>query len=158
MTHRILPKSRTAYRIGDIGGGYPVFSGDGSALFPGRWNKTGEDVIYAGVTYSTALLEKLVRLGQLPANQHYVEITIEAGVSYEVAIDATVPGWYRADQVASREYGSVWFQSRRSAVLFVPSVVAPLDQNVLINPHHADFANIFAGLETPVPWDARLFG
>jgi len=56
-----------------------------------------------------------------------------------------------------RAFGSAWIEETRSAVLFVPSVVAPMERNILINPAHADAARIKPTLEEPVPWDERLF-
>ena len=39
-------------------------------------------MIYASQHYSTAMLEKLVRAsGELPPNQHFIEITIPNGVT-----------------------------------------------------------------------------
>ncbi|MBX4893189.1 hypothetical protein HJA79_26840 [Rhizobium bangladeshense] len=49
-------------------------------------------------------------------------------------------------------------QEKRSAILLVPSVVARVDRNVLINPAHPEFASITASLHEPVFWDRRLFG
>ena len=46
----------------------------------------------------------------------------------------------------------------RSAILIVPSVVAPEEVNVLINPAHPGAAAIKVGREKPVRWDTRLFG
>ena len=44
--------------------------------------------------YSTALLEKLVHANLvMPANQHYIEITIPNGISYEILQTAAHPGW-----------------------------------------------------------------
>jgi RES domain-containing protein len=45
----------------------------------------------------------------------------------------------------------------RSAILLVPSVVARMERNILINPAHPDAAAIRPTLEEPVPWDERLF-
>lgn len=148
----------SAYRIGDVDGVHPVYSGDGSSENPGRWNRQGEDIIYAAKYYSTALLEKLVWTGEMPANQHFVRIDIPAGVTYEVVTKDVLPGWFDEDMAASRSFGSAWFRARRSAVLIVPSVVARIDENVLINPHHEDFPLIEDGLENRVCWDKRLFG
>ena len=46
---------------------------------------------------------------------------------------------------------------QRSAILILPSVVARLDNNIVINPAHPHAAKLRPGLERPVPWDARLF-
>jgi RES domain-containing protein len=146
-----------AYRIGDKDGAYPIWSGEGSRDTPGRWNDPGQPMIYTSEHYSTALLEKLVRTGELPPNQHFIEITIERGVSYEVVNVAAMPHWFAENQSDARAFGSKWFEEIRSAILIAPSVVARVDNNVMINPRHPDFAHVRAGLETPVWWDARLF-
>ena len=154
---RGLDQPMRAFRIGDPQGAYPIYSGEGAAKVEGRWHERGQDVIYCSVHYSTALLEKLAHWnGHLPPNQHYIEITIPAGTSYEVATKDTLPGW--VDASIARAFGSRWFVERRSCILVVPSFVARLETNVLINPNHADGRGITKGLETPVPWDARLFG
>ncbi len=86
-----------------------------------------------------------------------MEIAIPAGVSYEVVAEATVPGWYERGGASARRFGSAWIEEARSAILLVPSVVARVERNVLINPAHPDAAAIRSGLETPVRWDQRLF-
>ena len=109
--------------------------------------------------YSTAMLEKLAHWnGMPPGNQHYIEITIPAGVTYEIATPDHLPDWHRADGNAARAFGHAWYAEGRSAVLLVPSVVARVERNVVINAGHRDFGRIKAGLETPVWWDKRLFG
>ena len=121
---RILPEPLTAYRIGDAEGLYPAHSAEGARRTGGRWSMPGQAVIYASEHYSMALLEKLVRLGELPPRQHSVEITIPAGTSYEVVTEATVPGWYERGGASARVFGSGWLEEGRSAILLVPSVVA----------------------------------
>ena len=156
-TPRRLHSALRAYRIGDPTGNRPVYSGAGSRIFPGRWNERGQAVIYASEHYSTALLEMLARTGEMPPNQHYVEIEVPAGVTYEIVTKDGLPGWCDIDGAAARAFGSAWYRERRSAILIVPSVVARVERNVLINPHHADAGSIDVGLETPVHWDSRLF-
>lgn len=115
-------------------------------------------MIYASERFSTALLEKLVHgSGRLPPNQHYVEITVPAGLSYEVADMAAIPGWDAPVPSSSKTFGEAWQRSGRSLVLLVPSVVARPDINVLINPDHPEFGMIETGLHIPVHWDRRLF-
>ena len=69
-----------------------------------------------------------------------------------------MPGWDTMPATVSKAFGEQWCSERRSAILMVPSVVARLDNNVLINPAHPDFAAIEADLHRPVYWDRRLFG
>lgn len=158
MTPQRLDRTLTAYRIGDPDGLYPIFDATGSTIAPGRWNTPGSPVIYTSEHYSTALLEKLVRgSGQLPPNQHFVTISIPRGVSYEIFSASALPGWDTMPATVSKPYGELWCRERRSAILLVPSVVARLDRNVLINPAHPDFALIETSLHEPVFWDRRLF-
>lgn len=104
------------------------------------------------------MLEKLVCAnGILPPNQHFIEICIPAGISYEVVTSDVLPGWQGRDGNVAREFGHRWAREGRSAVLFVPSVVARMERNILMNTTHAEFCNISAGLETPIWWDERLF-
>ncbi|WP_395023264.1 RES family NAD+ phosphorylase [Dongia sp.] len=58
----------------------------------------------------------------------------------------------------ARAFGSAWCLRRRSLILLVPSVVARVDRNVLINPQHPDFPRAAHGLHQPVWWDERLLG
>lgn len=157
-TPQRLDRVLTAYRIGDPEGAYPIFDAGGSKLYPGRWNTPASPMIYAAEHYSTCLLEKLVHgSGSLPPNQHYVEITIPNGTSYEIVDTAAVPGWDSAAGSASRAHGDGWCREQRSAILIAPSIVARLENNILINPAHPDFAGIAHSLHRPVWWDARLF-
>jgi RES domain-containing protein len=147
-----------SYRIGDPQGAHPIFDATGSTLFPGRWNEPSSPMIYTCEHYSTAMLEKLVHgSGHLPPNQHFIEIAIPAGVTYEVFGVHHHPGWDAQDCAAARKFGHAWVREKRSAILIVPSVVARMENNLLINPEHADFGRIKPGLHTPVWWDARLF-
>ena len=154
---RRLSDSLRAYRIGDPAGEYPVYSGAGSRVHPGRWNEAGQETIYTSEHYSTALLETLARTGEMPPNQHFVKIEVPAGVTYEVVTKDSLPGWCDVNGAVARAFGAAWYAERRSAVLIVPSVVARVECNVLIHPHHEDARSIRIGLETPVRWDSRLF-
>lgn len=159
MTAQILDRTLSSFRIGDPGGAYPIFDATGSTIAPGRWNTPGSPIIYSSEHYSTAVLEKLVHgSGRLPPNQHYIEITIPRGSTYEVFSPPALPGWDVMPATVSKKFGEQWCLERRSLILLVPSVVARVDSNVLINPAHPEFSNIQAGLHRPVYWDRRLFG
>ena len=139
-------------------GAYPVYSGAGVARVPGRWNAADQPAIYASLAFSTALLEKLARLGELPSNQHRVEITLPEGLSYEELGPESLRGWDDHVPDRARAFGAAWFAQARSAVLIVPCVIAWPDRNVLINPDHPEADGITVGRETLVRWDERLFG
>jgi len=159
VTAQVLDRTLSSFRIGDPNGAYPIFDATGSTIAPGRWNTPGSRLIYSSEHYSTAVLEKLVHgSGRLPPNQHYIEITIPRGLSYEVFSPPALVGWDAMPATVSKTFGEQWCLAKRSAILLVPSVVARLDHNVLINPAHPEFPQIQASLHQPVYWDRRLFG
>lgn len=158
MTAQRLDRVLTAWRIGDPNGAHPIFDPTGSKLFPGRWNTAASPMIYASEHYSTALLEKLVRgSGSLPPNQHFIEITLPNGITYEMVEPAQLPGWDAPAGGVSKAFGAAWQRSRRSLLLIVPSVVARMEHNFLLNPEHPEFPQVTHGLHRPVWWDSRLF-
>jgi RES domain-containing protein len=154
-----LDRTLVCFRIGDPRGEFPIYDARGSTIFPGRWNDDNTPVIYASEHYSTAMLEKLAQgAGELPPSQHYIVITVPKVTSYEVVSKDRLPGWDALDPGVSRELGARWVKEQRSAILLVPSYVARIERNVVINPAHADAAAIETSLAEPVWWDERLFG
>src|SRR3546814_8465164 len=71
------------------------------------------------------MLEKLVHANTvMPANQHYIRITIPNGVSYEVFPTAKFSGWDGKREDICKTFGEAWFAAGRSALLLVPSIPA----------------------------------
>lgn len=158
MSPRRLREPMRVYRFGDPDGRFPVYNGEGAALVDGRWHREGQHVIYTGEHYSTALLEVLVhRAGRIPPKQHFIEIMLPVGTSYEEVTKDILPGWDSSNTRVARRHGSKWLDEQRSLILIVPSMVAPEELNVLINPRHPDATTIKVGREKPVRWDPRLF-
>lgn len=115
-------------------------------------------VIYSCQDYSTAMLEKLVHgNGRLPPNQHFIEITIPPGVTYERFDEARLPHWAAKVTNETQAYGEKWYVEKRSLILIVPSVVARKALNWIINPTIDGFHKITHSLHQPVWWDDRLF-
>ena len=153
-TDRVL----TCYRIGDPDGDFPIYDAEGARLYPGRWNTETSPVIYASEHYSTAMLEKLIHANLvMPANQHYIAITIPNGITYEMFQPAAHPGWDSKDETICKTFAQGWYDETRSALLIVPSIPARLDRNFLINPLHPDTKGITHTMAEPVWWDERLY-
>ena len=93
-------------------------SGEGARLYGGRWNFPGRPVVYAAEAAALAVLEVRVHLdldwSLLPVDYVLMAIDLSslAIESLEEAPD---------DPVA---YGDAWLESRRSAVLGVPSFLS----------------------------------
>lgn len=147
-----------AYRIADRR--HSIFDGTGASLYGARWNSQGLSVIYAAISYAGAMLEKLAqsgRLGDIPKSHQSINIHIPETVDIEEVRVEDIPGWNLPDLVESKNYGDRWIQEKRTAVLVVPSVIAPEEKNVLLNPLHPDFEKIKPSEPKDVIWDPRLF-
>jgi RES domain-containing protein len=153
-----LDRTLFCYRIGDPNGEYPIYDARGATRYAGRWHRIETPIIYCSEHYSTAMLEVLANSDRIfPPNQHFITITIPRGTGYEVVTKDRLPGWDSVAPDVSRAFGSRWVIERRSAILLVPSYVARMERNIIINPAHPDAAAIEAGLPEPVWWDQRLF-
>ena len=158
MIAQKLDRVLKAYRIGDPNGDYPIFDATGSRLAPGRWNTPASPMIYTSEHYSTAMLEKLVHgSGSMPPNQHFIEITIPNGITYEMFEPAQLPTWADPDAFEAKVFGEAWQRAKRSLLLIVPSVVARMEHNYLINQDHPEFPRLQPSLHRRCWWDQRLF-
>lgn len=123
-------------------------------MLGGRWNSQGVEVIYASETFAGAMLEMLVHanLGRPPRTQACVEITIPDDLTVETV--TSIP----RDEKTSRDFGDRWVKEKRSAVLFVPSIVTgERERNLVISPAHPAFPRITASDPFEISWDSRLF-
>ena len=121
-------------------------SGKGAEISGGRWNRTGNPVIYTASNVSLAALETLVHFNAalLPLNRILVRIEVSKDVwdervvadsaSLQVGWDVVPPGMVTLD------FGDQWLRSGASALLQVPSAIVPEEYNVLINPRHPSMA------------------
>lgn len=55
-----------------------------------------------------------------------------------------------------RKIGNAWLLSKSSLLLYVPSVIDPLAQNVLINPLHSEINLLKIAVVKPFTFDNRL--
>lgn len=157
MAYR-LKRELVCYRIADRR--FPLFSGEHAAEAGGRWNPRGSSAIYACMTYSGALLEKLAQLGttRIPRFQVSITITIPAGLTVQAYDSDGLPdGWNASDYGVSQAVGDKWLNARKAVALVVPSVLFPVEHNVVVNPSHPQAARIVAGEAQEIRWDERLF-
>ena len=146
------------YRIADER--HPVWDGTGAALLGGRWNSPGRAAIYGSLSYACAMLEILAHaaIGRVPPTQRFVIAEVSDGLSVERHDPLSLPsGWDAEDSSVARQFGDDWLASARSLVLVVPSVVARLECNAILNPGHPEFRKLIVSKPEPVIWDSRLF-
>ena len=146
------------YRMGE--GRHPLWDGTGAAMVGGRWNSPGRAVIYGSLSYACCMLELLAHanIGRVPGGHRFVSADVPEHLPVVRFDDAALPqGWDSEGLSIARAFGDQWLREGRSAVMLVPSVVARLEWNVVINPAHADAQHIRVSDTRPVVWDQRLF-
>lgn len=152
-----LSESLLVFRVGH--GAYPLWDGGGAATYGGRWNPIGVPVIYASSHYSLALLETLANLNSRSVPRPFVRgaLLLPKGCSAERIGRDELQHWDSADQQATKAAGAHWAVRATALLLFVPSVVVEgLEENVIINPRHPEFARLQPRSPEPVRWDRRL--
>lgn len=138
-----------------------AFSGEGTRRAGGRWNRPCTPVVYTSSTASLAIVEMLVHLDPEDASDDYV--LIGAFIPDDVARETLGPderpeGWmaYPASEEV-RDIGEHWVRAARTAVIVVPCVVIPREQNHLLNPAHPDTTRITLRAPEPFAFDRRLW-
>lgn len=141
---------------------YPAddLTGGGAAKHPGRWNDTGEPVVYCAPTIAMAVLETAAHIDDagLPLNRFVVRIDIPDAVwaqREERTPDQLPVAWSAIPAGrASAKKGSAWLASRSAAILLLPSVIVPEERIALINPRHAAATAISAEVMRPFDYNA----
>lgn len=157
MAYR-LKRELVCYRIADRR--FPLFSGEHAAQVGGRWNPQGRAAIYACTTYSGAMLEKLAQLGttRIPHYQASITITIPAGLAVRAYGSNELPeGWNASDYQIGQAVGEKWLIAQKAVALIVPSVLFPVEHNVVLNPSHQHAVRLVVSDPVEVKWDERLF-
>lgn len=147
------------FRIGDSR--HPLWDGTGAAMVGGRWNSPGAPAIYGSLSYACSMLEILVHanIGRIPTTHCCVVAEVPDHVVVERHDVSTLPpGWDSEDASIARSFGDQWLVDARSAVLVVPSVVARLEWNAVVNPRHPAASQLVVSQSQSVIWDQRLFG
>lgn len=137
-----------------------AFLGIGTKMVGGRWNFPGTALVYMSSTLALSVLETIVRLNRkyLAEGLVYFRVEIPDAVSIEeISRNALLAGWDREIYApATRQIGTDWAESMRTAVLRVPSVITPEDCNYVLNPNHPEFPLITITGPTTYQLDHRI--
>ena len=138
-----------------------AFHGIGAKLYGGRWNEPGLPVVYTASSLSLAMVETFVHLDDDLIPDDYVAIA--ADVPSEMALTRLnvadlPPDWRNYPPPDTlKQIGSEWLRSKTSAVLAVPSVVIPQEENYLLNPEHISFSRVIIHPAVPFQFDPRMW-
>lgn len=141
----------SVYRI--VSNQYPPFDGGGAYRWGSRWLDPGRLVVHAASSYSLAVLENLVhwQSNVLPPTL----VCVIAAIPDKIQQTRIAPNDIH-DNDACRAIGNTWFDQGKTAILWVPSVVSPYEENVLINQLHPDFSKIIVSKPVSSIIDKRL--
>ena len=123
-----------------------MLSGEGAAMYGGRWNPKGMPAVYCSENSSLAALEilaNLVRPSTFPSYR-ILDLEVPDGA---IAVAPTPAG-------ENRLSGAAFLRTRLA--IMAPSVVNPLERNVVINPAHPDFDTVLPGTIRAFIFDCRL--
>lgn len=137
-----------------------AFTGEGARLYGGRWNSVGVPVVYTASSFALALLELMVnaRSGHIPPGLVYATVDIPEEIVIAALDVADLPeNWFVAPAPPQcQAAGDSWIRRNDSVALVVPSAVARVESNVLLNPNHADFIRVTIGATQDLAIDPRL--
>ena len=135
-------------------------TGEGAALYPGRWNSRGVRVVYASTSLALAATETFVHLHPKtqPNDLVSIEGEIPDGLKIErIDLKSLPTDWHEPREMSLRRFGDDWIRVGKSVALLAPSAAIQGEWNFLLNPAHADFQKIKFGKPAPFKFDVRMF-
>jgi RES domain-containing protein len=133
-------------------------SGYGSFLNAGRWHDEGTHVLYSSTHAAIAMLECLVNFDSRRPPSNMCLVVLEIDEHLITTLKSPLPkNWnaYPSPQKL-KEIGNSFIAEQKFLGMEVPSAIAPLSKNILINPNHKNF-NLIKIIETlPFEFDKRL--
>jgi RES domain-containing protein len=139
-----------------------TLSGKGAKDLGGRWNHEGTPLVYTSTSTSLCILELRVHLGVSTLDKfpplNIVELELPEEYIHEFALSELPDGW---DSIPAPEcchlFLAPFLEPGNKLAFSVPSVVNPLERNILINPLHSDIGKVIIRQFHPFTMDSRLF-
>ncbi len=136
-----------------------AFSGEGARRYGGRWNSPGRALVYVSAHLSLAALESLAHADRRRFERDYVAFELMVPHAWVLELrDEDLPADWR-DRPASpgaRAVGDAWLEAKASVALSVPSVLVPPERNLLLDPAHPRFDEVWIAPPRPFRFDERL--
>lgn len=145
------------YRISN----HADLTGKGGELADGRWHtrRLGRRIVYLSDHPALCLLEMLVHVNEmrrLPDPYQLLSVTVPDQL-IETLPENALPRKWQQNLPATQRIGDEWLASQRSGLL-VPSVVAPVSKNCLLNPAVPEIRALSVKIVGRFPFDGRLLG
>lgn len=134
-------------------------SGAGAAKYGGRWNPKGTYVLYTAANPSLAMLEWLAHTRDRNMDEVYCMATIlvPEGAFKTLDISLLPENWRNNPGAAALlTFGTNLVTNEQYLGFEVPSVLMPLDYNIILNTQHPLFTKITIEEITVLEPDTRL--
>ena len=136
-----------------------AFSGEGSRRVGGRWTPAGSPAVSTASSIALTVLETLVHVDSAIMPKHLViRVDVPDSINITSFTSGELPNDWRETPApaALQHIGRDWLDAGETALLQIPSVVFPKENNVIINPLHPDFKTLRIGEPDSFSIDARL--
>lgn len=126
-----------------------------------RWNRKGQNVLYASTSRALATLEQLVHLGSVRPDTDWrvmvISLPDQEAFHHSIYMRDLPQDWRQLSSYTHcQRLGADWADRRTSLILHLPSAVVPMERNVAINADHPDFLEQVKLVRTePYFWDER---
>lgn len=148
------------YRLLQAAYRHEPLSGQGAALYGGRWNPKGLSMLYTTESPALSLLEVFVHINPKRIPDYHL-VTIDVPDSLRAYRAEELPLDWRAtgsvQPLPSQSFLLNWLRDPASLVVQVPSSIVPIMANYLINPRHALFGACKVLDSAPFEIDQRLY-
>jgi RES domain-containing protein len=137
------------------------FDGEGAYRYGGRWSSPGSRLCYTSGHQSLALLEYFVHLDKddPPTDLVIAVAEVPDDLARERVEARKLPAYWReaAAPPELARFGDEFVQRGEHCLLLVPSILAPDENNCLINPEHPDYKRIVVRGVAALSYDPRMF-
>jgi RES domain-containing protein len=137
-----------------------TLDGRGGLETSARWHTQGGPIVYLAESVAGALLGVLVHLELspvlLPKSYRLLKVKVPDDLSMDTLSASDLGETWINDETLTRTVGDQWLASKRSALLQVPSAIAPETLNVLLNSAHEEARRLKIVSHREYPWDLRL--
>jgi RES domain-containing protein len=132
--------------------------GTGAKKFGGRWNPQGIPCLYCSAHLSLAILEKFVHaqartdMISLATIQFKIPTPVKL---YQVDVAKLEKGW-ETNIPYTQWLGQQILEDLDYAGFIIPSIIVPVEDNIVLNPLSPAFKKIIPGTKVPFHPDLRL--
>ena len=132
-------------------------SGEGAAIFGGRWNPVGSKALYTSQHISLCILEILVRSQPdiYPRGHQLITIEFPETSMLVITLPQLEAGWKKHIEY-TQWIGEEFLNNNEFLILQVPSAIVERENNFIINPIHKLYNKVKILNIEPLDLDRRL--